>query len=73
VPAYPSTSDDGPTGLRPIAPDVFLARPSAPGVAHRHVFRFERDEAGRVVAALVTVERLKGVRLPRRSGGSGFR
>jgi CubicO group peptidase (beta-lactamase class C family) len=51
--------------LQPIAPDVFLARPSAPGVAHRHVFRFERDATGHVVAALVTMERLKGIRLPR--------
>lgn len=56
--------------LKPIAPDVFLARPSAPGVAHRHVFRFERDDAGRVTAALVTMERLKGVRLPRCPEGS---
>lgn len=53
--------------LQPIAPDIFLARPSAPGVAHRHVFRFERDGAGRVVAAIVTMERLKGVRLSRRA------
>jgi D-aminopeptidase len=59
--------------LQAIAPDVFLARPNTPGVAHRHVFRFERDATGRVIAALVTMERLKGVRLPRRSDGSGFR
>jgi len=59
--------------LQPIAPDLFLARPSAPGVAHRHVFRFERDGTGRVVAALVTMERLKGLRLVRRSGDPGLR
>jgi len=53
--------------LLPIAPDIFLARPTAPGVAHRHVFRFERDGAGRVIAATVTMERLKGVRLLRRA------
>jgi len=59
--------------LRPIAPDLFLARPNGPGVAHRHVFRFERDGSGRVVAALVTMERLKGIRLPRRSAGQDSR
>jgi CubicO group peptidase (beta-lactamase class C family) len=52
--------------MQPIAPDIFLVRPTAPGVAHRHVFRFER-EGGRVVAAVVTMERLKGVRLSRSS------
>jgi D-aminopeptidase len=59
--------------LQPIAPDVFLARPSAPGVAHRHVFRFERDGAGRIGAAIVTMERLKGIRLARCSAGSEAR
>jgi CubicO group peptidase (beta-lactamase class C family) len=49
-----------------IAPDIFLVRPTAPGVAHRHVFRFEREN-GRVAAAAVTMERLKGVRLSRSS------
>jgi hypothetical protein len=39
-------------------------------VAHRHVFRFERDGTGRVGAALVTMERLKGIRLARRSADS---
>ena len=57
----------GARGLRftmePIAPDIFLVRPTAPGVAYRHVFRFERDAAGTVVSAVVTMERLKGVRL----------
>jgi len=47
--------------MQPIAPGTFLVRPSAPGVAHRHVFRFEDD------AAYVTMERLKGVRLSRSS------
>jgi hypothetical protein len=45
---------------------MFLARPSAPGIAYRHVFRFERDRAGRVGAATVTMDRLSGVRLERR-------
>jgi hypothetical protein len=51
--------------MEPIAPDVFLVRPTAPGVAYRHVFRFERDAAGAVVAAVVTMERLKRWRLDR--------
>ena len=29
-----------------IAPDVFLVEPTAPGIAYRHVFRFERARAG---------------------------
>jgi D-aminopeptidase len=61
----------GARGLRftmePVAPDIFLVRPTAPGVAHRHVFRFERDSDGIVVSAVVTMERLKGVRLWRAS------
>jgi CubicO group peptidase (beta-lactamase class C family) len=52
--------------MQPIAPDIFLVRPTAPGVAHRHVFRFRR-EAGRVTQAAVTMERLKRVRLSRSS------
>ena len=28
--------------MAPVAPDLFLVRPRAPGVDHRHVFRFER-------------------------------
>ena len=51
--------------MQPVAPDIFLVRPTAPGVAHRHVFRFERDGAGAVTGMLVTLDRLKGVRLGR--------
>ncbi len=51
--------------MKPIAPDVFLVAPTGPGIAYRHVFRFERDGAGAVVGAVVTMERLKGVRLAR--------
>jgi len=51
--------------MQPIAPDVFLVRPTAPGVAHRHVFRFERDGAGAITGMQVTLDRLKGVRLGR--------
>ena len=51
--------------MEPIAPDVFLVRPTAPGVAYRHVFRFERDTTGRVVATVVTMERLKHATLAR--------
>src|SRR5262245_53746623 len=51
--------------MRPIAPDVFLVEPTAPGIAYRHVFRFEREAGGRVVAAVVTMERLKRLRLER--------
>jgi CubicO group peptidase (beta-lactamase class C family) len=53
--------------MEPIAPDVFLVRPTAPGIAYRHVFRFDRDAAGRVTSAVVTMERLKGLRLWRAS------
>jgi len=42
-----------------VAPDIFLVQPTAPGIAYRHIFRFERD------AAVVTMERLKGIRLQR--------
>jgi CubicO group peptidase (beta-lactamase class C family) len=49
--------------MEPIADDAFLVRPTAPGIAYRHLFRFERDSAGRVVSAVVTMERLKDVRL----------
>ena len=49
--------------MEPIAPDIFLVRPTAPGIAYRHVFRFERGAGGTVVSAVVTMERLKGVRL----------
>jgi hypothetical protein len=45
--------------------------PTGPGIAYRHVFRFERDGAGAVVAAVVTMERLKGVRLVRTAGATG--
>lgn len=54
--------------MEPIAPDIFLVRPTAPGIAYRHVFRFERDPDGAVVSAVVTMERLKGVRLRRVPG-----
>jgi CubicO group peptidase (beta-lactamase class C family) len=49
--------------MEPVAPDIFLVRPIAPGVAHHHVFQFERTPDGRVMSAVVTMERLKGVRL----------
>ena len=51
--------------MEPIAPDLFLVRPTAPGLAYRHVFRFNRDHAGAVQSAVVTMERLKGVVLRR--------
>ena len=51
--------------MEPIAPDVFLVRPAAPGIAYRHVFHFRRDQAGVVASATVTMERLKGVSLRR--------
>ena len=57
--------------MRPIAPDVFLVEPTAPGIAYRHVFRFERDLGGRVIAAVVTMERLKRVRLERTAPARG--
>jgi len=54
--------------MEPIARDAFLVRPTAPGIAYRHLFRFERDPAGRVVSAVVTMERLKNVQLLRTLG-----
>jgi hypothetical protein len=57
--------------MKPIAPDVFLVEPTGPGIAYRHIFRFERDGAGAVVAAVVTMERLKGVRLDRTARPAG--
>ena len=59
--------EDGGPGfaMDPIAEDMFLVRPTAPGIAYRHLFRFERDTAGHVVRAVVTMERLKQVPLLR--------
>jgi CubicO group peptidase (beta-lactamase class C family) len=57
--------------LQPIHQDIFLARPTAPGVSHRHIFRFQRDKSGRVTSAIVTMERLKGVRLARGAEPAG--
>ncbi len=54
--------------MEPVAPDIFLVRPTAPGIAYRHVFRFERGDDGAVTGAAVTMERLKGVRLRRVPG-----
>ncbi len=54
--------------MEPLAPDIFLVRPTAPGIAYRHVFRFERGDDGAVAGAVVTLERLKGVRLRRVPG-----
>jgi hypothetical protein len=56
--------------MEAITDDAFLVRPTAPGIAYRHMFRFERDAAGRVVSAVVTMERLKNVRLARTDAGS---
>lgn len=53
--------------MEPLMADVFLVRPAATGIAYRHVFRFERDASGTVVGAVVTMERLKNVRLTRTS------
>jgi hypothetical protein len=52
--------------MTPVAPDMVLVRPTAPGIAFRHVFRFERDRSRRVTGLIVTMERLQGVRLERR-------
>jgi CubicO group peptidase (beta-lactamase class C family) len=51
--------------MDPIADDAFLARPTAPGIAYRHLFRFQRDPAGCVTGAVVSMERLKEVGLVR--------
>jgi CubicO group peptidase (beta-lactamase class C family) len=51
--------------MEPIADHAFLVRPTAPGIAYRHLFRFERDPAGLIVSAVVTMERLKNARLSR--------
>jgi D-aminopeptidase len=54
--------------MEALAADFFLVRPKAPGVSHRHAVRFERSVDGSVVAAILTLERLKGLRLIRRIG-----
>lgn len=51
--------------MRPIGPDLFLVEPRAPGIAHRHVFRFLRTSDGHVTGAEATLERLKRIRLRR--------
>jgi len=51
--------------LEPVAPDVFLARATAPGIAFRHLVRFRRDGVGPVVGTSVTMGRVKGIRLRR--------
>jgi len=56
--------------MEPLTGDAFLVRPTAPGIAYRHMFRFERDPAGQVASAVVTMERLKNVRLARTADGS---
>ncbi|MGB0386969.1 MAG: serine hydrolase domain-containing protein [Ardenticatenaceae bacterium] len=52
--------------MTPIAHDLFLVRPTAPGISYQHLFRFQRNQAGEVIAALVSMARLKNVRLIRR-------
>jgi len=56
--------------MEPIADDTFLVRPTAPGIAYRHLFRFERDATRRVASVVVTMERLKNVRLFRAAEGA---
>ncbi|BBK32212.1 CubicO group peptidase (beta-lactamase class C family) [Stella humosa] len=53
--------------MRPLGRDLFLVEPAAPGIAHRHTFRFRRDADGRVTGAVATLERLKRIAL-RRAG-----
>jgi CubicO group peptidase (beta-lactamase class C family) len=55
--------------MDPVADDAFLVRPTAPGIAYRHLFRFQRDPGGRVTGAVVTMERLKKVTLVRAAPG----
>jgi len=52
--------------MQALAPDFFLVRPTGLGVSYRHVFRFERAKSGIIIAATLTLERLKGLRLVRR-------
>lgn len=61
----PGRRRDRDFAMDPIAPDVFLVRPAAPGIAYRHVFHFHRDRTGAVARVAVTMERLKGVSLRR--------
>ena len=61
----PGESRDRVFPMEPVAPDVFLVRPAAPGIAYRHVFHFHRDGTGAVARAVVTMERLKGISLRR--------
>jgi hypothetical protein len=49
--------------MRAIHPDTFLVQATGPGVAHRHLFRFEREPSGEVRSTVLTLERLKRLRL----------
>jgi len=55
--------------LETLAPDVLLARPQAPGIDYKHLFRVERDDTGTVTGLRVRMERLKDYLLPRQSTG----
>jgi CubicO group peptidase (beta-lactamase class C family) len=56
--------------MRAIHRDTFLVEATGPGVAHRHLFRFERGPSGEVRSAVLTLERLKGLRLERACRGA---
>lgn len=51
--------------MRPLGGDLFMVEPTAPGIAHRHMFAFRRGGDGRVMGAVATLERLKRVELRR--------
>jgi CubicO group peptidase (beta-lactamase class C family) len=51
--------------MRAIHRDTFLVEATGPGVAHRHLFRFERGSSGEVRSVVLTMERLKGLRMER--------
>jgi CubicO group peptidase (beta-lactamase class C family) len=54
--------------MQPLAPDLYLVRPTAPGIAFKHLFAFRRND-GEIGGVEVTMERLKQQWLGRRRGG----
>ncbi|PON14910.1 hypothetical protein C2W62_26625 [Candidatus Entotheonella serta] len=45
--------------MQPVGRDDFLVRPTAPGIAYQHLFRFSRDAQDSIIGVAVSMERLK--------------
>ncbi|TVQ41240.1 MAG: serine hydrolase [Geminicoccaceae bacterium] len=57
--------------LEALAPDRFHLQAGSPGWVYQAAVRFERDANGHVVALVVSTDRLKDVRLTRRTAPAG--